>query len=1005
MTKLFLIPVFLLCISFQAFTQYWQQKIDYTLSVQLNDETHELTGNESFDYNNLSPDALTEIYIHVWPNAYKDKNSALAKQLYHGGNKELYYGEDKNRGYIKNLDFKVDGNSCKWDFDPENPDIVKIILEKPLLPNSKITISTPFMVKIPSGEISRLGHIGQSYQITQWYPKPAVYDHKGWHPIPYLNQGEFYSEYGSFDVSITIPKNYIVGATGVLQNPDEVAFMDEMAKKTTDNMQELIALLPGEKRDSFPETAKEWKTLRFVQDNVHDFAWFADKRFQVLKGEITLPHSQRKVTSWALFTPANVMKWKNAIEYINDGTYYYSKWNGDYPYAAVTAIDGTISAGGGMEYPMITVIGNASSSEELEVVIVHEVGHNWFYGILGSNERQHGWMDEGMNTANEMRYVATKYPENKRMSDMFANGKLHFNDLDHHDMGDIMYRTLATLGMDQPIETHSTDFSSANYGAIMYQKTGLVFQYLRDYLGEELYDQCMQTYYDTYKFKHPYPEDMKRIFEGISGKKLDWVFIDLIQTTNVLDYKLQNVKHDKLMNTFSVKVSNKGGVQGPASVTSYDENNKVLETHWTDANEKKSTLYFTNGFARKFVIDSDRNIPEINRDNNRVDLTKTIFCRKVEPVKFEFGIGDNEADKNIIFWLPAMAFNASDKSMLGITFHNYGIPFKPFQYFISPMYSFGRNSVSGIVELSHSCFPKGFPRMVKTGISIKSFGLADNPKNTYQSYFVAATPYVSINLIPDRTPIGFTHDLLIKALVRSDQWGIDNILEYGAKVTHKIGWAFDNFDYESQIQAEAVYGKSSIIDDLSNYSRISTTQTMNLRYLNNKMNRNIKLRLYGGYNLDYNPSGFYGNDLGRYSINLLGASGYQDIFVENYYLNRSLSDGYQYNDDMGGFRTGNNVLKMSNYWMLSSNITVQLPVKPNIFVAFADFGVFDAGTSISKLYNAGLGINLADFLGVYFPLVQNDMDDLYGNYSNSIRMTLKINPYNLPLKVSKLINR
>lgn len=176
-----------------------------------------------------------------------------------------------------------------------------------------------------------------------------------------------------------------------------------------------------------------------------------------------------------MFVPHNTLHWQNAIEYINDGTYYYSLWNGDYPYNNVTAVDGTISAGGGMEYPTITVIGNTSSKEELEVVIVHEVGHNWFYGILGSNERVHGWMDEGLNTLNEVRYIQTKYPNNTRLSDMVLNGKFHFDKLNYHDQGDLSYRTLASLALDQPIETPSTDFSSINYGLIMYQKTGLVF--------------------------------------------------------------------------------------------------------------------------------------------------------------------------------------------------------------------------------------------------------------------------------------------------------------------------------------------------------------------------------------------------------------------------------------------------------------------------------------------------------------------------------------------------
>src|SRR5690606_31423142 len=208
-------------------------------------------------------------------------------------------------------------------------------------------------------------------------------------------------------------------------------------------------------------------------------------------------------------------------------------WNGDYPYNNVTAVDGTISAGGGMEYPNVTVIGNAGSALELEVVIVHEVGHNWFYGQLGSNERDHAWMDEGLNTLNEIRYVRTKYPKNERLSDMMMGmaNRVHLEHLSHHDMSDLSYSLSAGYGLDQPIELSSADFSQINYGTIVYAKTGLIFTYLKDYLGDDEFDKAMQAYYDKWEFKHPQPEDLKVELETSSGKDLSWFFGDLLQTT------------------------------------------------------------------------------------------------------------------------------------------------------------------------------------------------------------------------------------------------------------------------------------------------------------------------------------------------------------------------------------------------------------------------------------------------------------------------------------------
>ncbi|MEY4141568.1 MAG: hypothetical protein RL110_940 [Bacteroidota bacterium] len=986
--------------------QYWQQRVDYRIEVTLDDQTHRLHAKMAMDYANNSPHSLDSLYLHVWPNAYKNGTTALARQLEGEGTK-LSMMDTADLGYISNLDFNVNGKTVSWSYDPKNIDIVRIKLNEPLKPGKSLTLTTPFTVKIPSGSISRLGHIGQSYQITQWYPKPAVFDRKGWHPMPYLNQGEFYSEFGSFDVSITVPKNYVLGATGERQSPDEAAFMDSLATATQSNLTSIIALPAGALRDSFPASSKEWKTVRFTQDNVHDFAWFTDKRYQVLKGTVKLPRSGRNVTSWALFTPANALLWKNSIEYINDGTFYYSQWNGDYPYTAVTAVDGTISAGGGMEYPMITVIGNSSTARELEVVIVHEVGHNWYYGILGSNEREHGWMDEGMNTANEMRYVATKYPDNKDFSNMVAGGRLHLNDLSHHDLGDIMYRFLAVISADQPIQTHSASFSSANYGAIMYQKTGLVFHYLRSYLGDKLYDQCMQRYYDLYQFKHPYPEDMQEVVESVSGRKLDWLFRDLIQTTKVVDFRMVRAKYLSAMNTYSVKVKNKGAIQGPIQVVSLDKSGKVLESQWTDPKQKRSTLLFQGGKElAHFAIDPTKQIPEINRSNNWINPNKFLF-KKFEPLAIEFMIGDHEPNKTNIFWTPMMAFNRSDRFMIGAAFHNFGVPFKPFQFLVAPMYSVGRNTVGGVAEMSKTCFPARGPKSIKAGLSVKSFGIQDDPKGAVQSYFLAITPYLNFNLVPDRTPKGFSHDLTFKWLWRRDVLPIDDFsVDNGLKVNQTLRWSKRRISHESQLQFEGVLGYSDVFFDVASFARVSTTQSLTLTYLDRKMTRKMNLRVYGGYNLAYNPGTSTYQSMGRYSISMFGAAGYQDIFAENYYFNRGSLYGAQYANDMGGFRTASNTLKMSNYWACALNATLQLPIKPNIFEAFGDVGFYDNGIKTVMLYNAGLGINLGEVVGIYFPLIQSsNMGNLYTNYGKNVRLTLRFNPFNLPFRIQNLINR
>ena len=228
-----LILLFLISNPKYSFTQeYWQQEVNYRMDVRLDDEHHMLHATQEFEYINHSPDTLLELYIHIWPNAYSSGQSELSKQLASNGNNTLLYSSEEDRGYIDSLTFKVNGEFVEHVVYDQKIDIVKLKLPSSLLPGASINVSTPFRVKLPSGRISRLGHIGQSYQITQWYPKPAVYDKNGWNPMPYLNQGEFYSEFGSFDVSITLPANYVVGSTGDLQNASEIKFMNELAEKT-----------------------------------------------------------------------------------------------------------------------------------------------------------------------------------------------------------------------------------------------------------------------------------------------------------------------------------------------------------------------------------------------------------------------------------------------------------------------------------------------------------------------------------------------------------------------------------------------------------------------------------------------------------------------------------------------------------------------------------------------------------------------------------------------------
>ena len=993
-----LIVIFLLSVNSSFAQKNWQQEVNYTISVELDDEKHTLVGHEQFNYINNSPDELTEMYIHLWPNAYSSKKTALAKQIYQMDDNDLTLGDDSLKGSISQLDFKVNGVQVKWDFEQFNSDICILKLNQPLLPGDGISVTTPFFVQIPSGSISRLGHVGQSYQITQWYPKPAVYDKNGWHQMPYLTQGEFYSEYGSFDVSITLPENYVVGATGDLQTPSEVEFLNALALKTAE---ELKNIQPGKKNytkgsNDFPKTSSTKKTIRYTQKNVHDFAWFADKRYMVLKGEVELPHSKRMVTSWSMFTPRNKGLWSKSIEYINDATFYYSKWNGDYPYNQVTAVDGTISAGGGMEYPNVTVIGNSSSPMELEVVIVHEVGHNWFYGQLGTNERVHGWMDEGMNTLNEIRYVQTKYPNNTALSDMVLNGRFHLNDLDHHDMADISYRAIAGIGEDQPIETHSARFTSANYGIIMYQKTGLLFFYLKDYLGEELFDKCMQAYYREWEFRHPQPEDMRATLEQVSGKNLSWLFDDLIKTTNHIDYKIKSAK--KTDAGYIVKTKNVGQVDGPIEINGI-LNDSVLESVWIEPGNKKNEILLSSEKLDEIRIDHGKDIPEMSRQNN--SWSRERLFNRFEPLKFEFLIGDHEPERTRVFWTPTIAGNAYDKFMIGVAIHNYGAPTSKFNYIIAPFYSFGRQMVSGISDFNYTFLPKKNLKTSRFGVSIKSFKNDSTFRNN-DSYYIAVSPYWIAKIGNRKNSSPISQYIKIQSIYKKDKVGPTHLEHLGAYVEYNFDYTKVDHNINIKLRNE-YYTDAKNSDELG---RVLLESTYRFRYMKKKMNRWIELRGFIGhtYLSKFSPITSY-----QYSMSLSGADGQQDLFIDEYYFGRNETRGIwsqQRDENMGGFKS-TSWYGTTAYTMATANLYFQFPIKPNIFGVFADFGTFYNGSSFNGAINTGLALRLGKIFGVYFPVwMSKQMDAAYNsqNYAERIRFTLKMNIQSKPINFMELLN-
>ena len=994
-----LVAIFAICTG--AFSQqtYFQQEVNYKIDVKLNDVDHSLKAFEELQYINNASNSIGFIYFHLWPNGYKNNETALAKQLLKLKKTELYFSKKEERGYIDSLDFKVNGKQVKVEYDAENPDICKLILNEPLRSLDTLDITTPFYVKIPDAKFSRLGHDNQAYYITQWYPKPAVYDAEGWHPMPYLDQGEFYSEFGSFDVSITVPKNYVLSATGDREdNEEEENFLNENVIRT------LTAMETGKYKPTdmaFPASSSQLKTIKFKQYRVHDFAWFADKRFNVLHDQIQLPNTNRTVDTWVYFTNKQFNYWKDALDYVNESTIFYSYLVGDYPYNNVSAVDGVIMAGGGMEYPNITVIGSVGSKMELDITIAHEVGHNWFYGILGNNERDQPGLDEGINSFYEMSYVRAKYPSYK-ISELIGFDStrkfLGANKLAYWRDKEVAYLFSAKANIDQPIETHSQDLSNFNYGSIIYCKTAVVMDYLRDYMGDEAFNKAMQFYFENYKFKHPQMKDLVNTLQYFSGNDLSWFSQYLLTGNAKIDYKIKRVKRNK-DNSYEVVVKNKTGTPVPVNIYGYKDG-KPVGFAWFNGSDSTRHLDFPPSDVDYFKIDGLDLMPDMNRKNN-YSRTSGIF-RKVKPLQFNFLTKLSDPQKNQINYLPIIGFNLYNGFMAGICLHNYSFFDKKVDISLAPMYGFKSKTFTGFAEANLNFYPKHAFTKISAGVYAKSFA---DEFFSIQNFAPGETDYI-LNYIKIKPNLNFEFKN------RDKTTSVKHTLSMAYNMIYKEELMF----VQSNVAATTLYFKvklnkaitsvnyfcinKRVIDPYSINTNFQTDGIMAKLGVTYKQTitlskkSTIQLRFFAGTFLQGTEE-----QKGPYRFRMSGMNGTQDYLYDANFFGRTEYSGpasYQYIDNDGAFKVWTPLGQSSTYLITANIKSPKLPKTP--FQLFADIGTAQR-SSMNKqkvLWDLGISANLWDeVIEISFPLfycsdIKENLTLNKVGFFNTIRFTFNM---------------
>ncbi len=969
--------VFICCIINWPFNQaiaqaYFQQQVNYVIDVKLNDKLQELSAFEAIEYINNSPDTLRFIFFHLWPNGYLNNNTVLAGQVISQKGKGKLFNDSELSGYIDSLDFKVNGRPVNWNLLKDQPDVCLLTLDEGLMPGDTIQIATPFHVKIPKGVTSRLGHIGESYQISQWYPKPAVYDINGWHPMSYQDQGEFYSEFGEFDVSITLPTNYVVGATGNLQNGAETEWLKRLASDTT------WLSTSGSKTSEFPPSSQQLKTLRYTENNIHDFAWFADKRFHVLRGEVRLPDSGRVVTTWAFFTDFQADLWKEAIKYVNSSIGYFSTWNGDYPYRSFTAVQSALNAGTGMEYPEITVIGKVKDAYTLDDVIAHEIGHSWFYSALGSDERRYPYMDEGITSTNEVRYMDEKYPDKKLWELYFKKMRparfFHVDKIPAKQKEELEWLAQARQNLEQPINLPSEDYTTLNYSLIVYNKAGISFSYLRAYLGDSIYDAAMHDYFLTWKFKHPQPENLRKIVEFHAGKALPWFFDDLLGTTKRIDYKIVRMTDGQLL------VRNLGELASPLIVSGMKGDSICCEK-WIDGFTGEKWIELPPGNFTAIKIDPGHFMPELSRLNNNIK-TSGIF-RKADPIQTQLYLTLENPEKRYIMYLPLVNWTRENGFMTGIALHNGFLLPKRFEYFIIPFYGFNNHSLAGSGKITWNITPFGdFIRKATVSLEGTQYGAPGNQN------FQNVKAGIEVNFRSRNMTRYISQKIYGNYISASNLYEIELGQKANMSTYFLLGY---------KLQRSTIVNPFSVLANLeSSQSYLKATAELNYKISYYGKQNGLDIRLFTGAMVKDNPA------VPFYSLSASGRGGRELYLYQGTYPDRfsvfpttfwsrqmDLSEGGLISPVNQNFGYSRWLISLSLFSSLPSKLS-RIPVKPFSNFVLSDHGSMTApGTSF--FFEAGITTGLWNFFQVYIPLVvSGNIESMTGSYRARIRLIFQL---------------
>ena len=582
---------------------YWQQKADYKMNINFNDDEHRFSGIQIIKYTNNSPDELNKLFYHLYFNAFQpgsemDLRSLSIMDPDPRVGKRISMLKDNEMGWTKVKSLTLNGDKLQYKIEGT---ILEVTLIKTIKPNSTVELVMEFESQVPI-QIRRSGRNnkeGIDYSMAQWYPKLCEYDVQGWHANPYIGR-EFYGIWGNFDVTIEMDKKYTVAASGVIKNADEVGHGYS---------------------DKEVETKGKRLKWHFVAENVHDFVWAADPDYKHIT---KTAHDGTLLRFFYQENDKTKDTWTKLPDIVDESLKWINERYGKYPYPVYSVIQG---GDGGMEYAMATLITGERPFPSLVGVTLHEFMHSWYQMIIGTNEALYAWMDEGF----------TSFAEEETSNYLVKMGKMPGTYVENPHEGSITgYSNFIQSGRAEPLSTHADHYmTNTAYSVNAYTKGQLCLVQLEYILGKEVFGKALKRYYNEWKFKHPTPNDFFRVMEKESGLELDWFKEYWVYTTHFTDYKIDTLIGNELTISrignipmpLDILVTTKDGKKELHYIPivlmrgekipdlSYDK--YAIEKDWSWANQSyKLDLNCKQDQIESIVIDPSGRMVDVNKEDN-----------------------------------------------------------------------------------------------------------------------------------------------------------------------------------------------------------------------------------------------------------------------------------------------------------------------------------------------------------------------------------------------------